>query len=114
MSDAIHDYILNQPETIQPVLEKVYDTIHGAIPGAQEIISWQMPTWRRRINLIHFAAMKKHLGLYPGPKAVEHFRAVLEERGYSYSKGTIRFPYDNVQLDLIGEIAAWAAENQND
>ena len=109
MQDVILDCISNQADAIQPVLRQVYDTIHRVIPDAEEVISWQMPTWRRKTNLIHFAAMKKHLGLYPGPDAVEHFSQVLKERGYSFSKGAIRFPYGDVPLDLIAEIAAYAA-----
>ena len=32
-----------------------------------------MPTYRKNHNLIHFAAFKKHIGLYPGAEAVEAF-----------------------------------------
>lgn len=30
-----------------------------------------MPTFWKRHNILHFAAVKKHIGLYPGPAAVE-------------------------------------------
>lgn len=30
-----------------------------------------MPTFWKRHNILHFAAAKKHIGLYPGPTAVE-------------------------------------------
>ena len=110
---TIDEYIASQDEAVQPKLREIRAILQAALPDAQECISWSMPTYRKGRNIIHFAASKKHLGLYPGPEAVEHFRAVLEERGYSYSKGTIRFPYDSVPLDLIAEIAAWAAENQS-
>ena len=43
-------------------------------------------------NLVHFACFRKHIGLYPGPEAVEEFREQL--RDYKTSKGTIHLPYD--------------------
>ena len=99
------EYILNQDSSIQPVLCQVRDVIRKALPDARARISWKMPTFWRERNLIHFAAQKKHLGLYPGPEAVEHFAPVLKELGFKYSKGAIQFPYDNVPMELISEIA---------
>ena len=56
--------------------------------------------------LVKFALM----GMYPGPEAVEHFAPVLKERGYKYSKGAIQFPYGNVPLELIREIAQYCGK----
>ena len=36
------------------------------------------------------AASRKHIGLYPGPEAVEEFKEEL--KGYSVDKGTVRIP----------------------
>ncbi len=109
MSSSVTDaYIASQAAEIQPVLKLVRDTIHEALPDCEEVISWQMPTWRKKTNIIHFAAMKNHLGLYPGPEAVEHFADELKKRGLSHSKGTIRFPYSSVDTELIREIALYA------
>jgi uncharacterized protein YdhG (YjbR/CyaY superfamily) len=43
--------------------------------------------WDKR-NIIHFAAFKKHIELYPGEKAIEHFADRLTE--YKTSKGAIQ------------------------
>ncbi len=107
MKNAVDEYIEAQREEIRPVLREVRNVIHEVLPEAQEVISWQMPAWRMKTNLIHFAAQKKHLGLYPGAEAVEHFSAKLKEQGYKYSKGTVQFPCDRVSLELIREIAAY-------
>lgn len=65
-----------------------------------------MPTYWKGRNLIHFAASKKHLGLYPGGEATEVFAEKL--RDFDVSKGTIRLPWiDPLPEDLIREIAAW-------
>ena len=81
--------------------------IADTILDAEEKISWGMPTWYRRRNLIHFAAQKRHIGLYPGPEAVDHFRSVLDRKGFKYSKGAIQIPYDKVELDLVEMIAEY-------
>lgn len=108
--DPIEEYICMQDASIRPILRLVRQTISEAIPDAEAKISWKMPTWRRRINLIHFAAQKQHLGVYPGPEAVAHFAPILDEQGWDYSKGTIRFPYDSIPLDLIRQIAEYCGK----
>lgn len=45
-------------------------------------------------NVIHYAAMKGHLGFYPAPSGVELAKAELTKKGIDFSKGCIRFPYD--------------------
>lgn len=102
----IADYIARQPAEVRPYLVRLHETIRRALPEATEKISWSMPTYWKKHNLIQFAAFKKHIGLYPGPAAVEAFAARLQE--YPTSKGTIQLPYDRpLPLDLIADIAVW-------
>ncbi len=109
---TIDDYIVAQPEEVQPLLNQVRDTLRDTLPYAEERISWSMPTFWRKRNIIHFAAFKKHIGLYPGDKAVEHFLERLTE--YKTSKGAIQFPYSKpLPLQLIAEIAKWSYDNGN-
>ena len=106
---TIEEYIARQPEEVRPHLSRINETIKKALPDAVEKISWSMPTYWKKRNLIHFAASKKHLGLYPGPAAVEFFAERLKE--YKTSKGTIQFPYEKpLPLELIAEIAAWCGK----
>lgn len=106
---TIDAYIAAQPEHVQPLLSQVRETIRAVLPDAQERISWRMPTFWEKHNIIHFAAFKNHLGIYPGDKAVEHFADRLKD--YRYSKGAIQFQYDEpIPYDLIAEIALWCYE----
>ena len=105
----IDEYIAAQDEAIQPRLQEVRSLIRSAIPDAEERISWSMPTYWKGKNLIHFAASKKHLGLYPGAEAIAHFADELKD--YDVSKGTIRFPYNaELPAELIQRIAHWCYE----
>lgn len=100
---------MQQPEQAQPFLRQINETIKSALPDAIGKISWSMPTYWKKRNLIHFAAFKKHIGLYPGPEAVEAFADKLKE--YKTSKGTIQFPFDKpLPLELIKEIARWCGK----
>ena len=54
--------------------------LRRALPDAEERISWSMPTLWQGHNLIHFAAAKHHIGLYPGDAAVRHFKDELDGR----------------------------------
>ena len=74
-----------------------------------------MPTWWSGHNIIHFAAQKKHIGLYPGPEAVAFFSEKLDAYMFKYSKGSIQIPYsDELPLPLISEIAAWCRDTYSD
>ena len=106
---TIDDYILSQDENIRPKLNEVREILRSAIPDAEERISWSMPTYWKGQNLIHFAASKKHIGIYPGGEATTIFADELT--GIDVSKGTIRLPYDKeLPADLIAKIAKWCRE----
>ena len=104
--DPIDEYIAAQDEALQPRLHSIRDTIRSAIPDAVEKISYQMPAYWKGRNIIHFAAFKNHIGLYPGGEAPIVFADRL--KGNKTSKGTIQFPLDKeLPLGLIAEIAIW-------
>lgn len=109
---TIDEYISIQAQDIQQILHKVRDTIHAAIPEAEERISWSMPTFWKKQNIIHFSAHKNHLGVYPGSEAIEHFSEQLVE--YKSSKGAVQFPYNKpIPYELIAEIAKWCYKTGN-
>ncbi len=104
--ETVDEYIASQEEAVKPYLNEVRAVLRAALPEAEERISWSMPTYRKGQNIIHFAASKKHLGLYPGGEATEVFAEKL--RDYDTSKGTIRLPYTKpLPKELIAEIAKW-------
>lgn len=103
---TIDAYISLQPLDYQPLLQKLRETIKKVVPEAVEKISYQMPTFYFKENIIHFALYSKHLGLYPGGEATTHFATRL--KGYKTSKGTIQFPLDQpLDFNLITDIVQW-------
>lgn len=104
--NSIDEYIAAQLEELQPLLQSIRETIRAAAPDAIEKISWQMPTFWQGENLIHFAAFKKHIGLYPGGEATTHFAERLA--GYKTSKGAIQLPLGKpIDYELIADIVRW-------
>lgn len=99
----IDEYIAGFPRDIQEILVKIRSTIRKAAPGAEEKISYQMPTFTLNGNLVHFAAFKEHIGFYPTPSGTEKFQKELSE--YKGGKGSIRFPLDEpIPFALIEKI----------
>ncbi len=106
---TIQEYIAEQDESIRPRLTILYDTIRAAIPEAEERISWSMPTFWKGRNVLHFAPAKKHIGLYPGPEAIEAFAERLKD--LKTSKGAVQLPNNTeLPLELIADIARWCLE----
>lgn len=108
---TIDEYIATFPDDIQKLLEVMRATIHAAAPDAIEKISYQMPTFYLKGNLVHFAAFKNHIGFYPAPRGIEAFAQELAR--YEGAKGSVRFPLDEpLPLDLVSRIVKFrAAEN---
>ena len=102
----IDEYIASFPKDIQAILEKLRTTIRKAAPEAKEIISYQIPTFALKGNLVHFAAFKKHIGFYPTPTGIEAFKKELS--AYERAKGSVKFPLDQpIPFDLISKIVTF-------
>ena len=100
---TIDEYIAACPKEVQGILEKVRATIRKAAPEAEETIDYQMPTFKLKGNLVHFAAHKKHIGFYPTPSGIEKFKDEISV--YEWAKGSVQFPLDKpIPYDLIGRI----------
>lgn len=109
--NTIDEYIAMFPEDIQTKLESLRATIRASAPEAEEKISYQMPTFYLKGNLVHFAALKNHIGFYPTSSGIAAFQDELS--GYEGTKGAVRFPMDQpLPMDLIGRIVKFrVAEN---
>jgi uncharacterized protein YdhG (YjbR/CyaY superfamily) len=108
---SIDEYIATFPEEIQKILKELRATIKVSAPDAEEKISYQMPTFTLKGNLVHFAAFKNHIGFYPTPSGIQAFKEELSI--YEGAKGSVQFPIDKpMPLKLISKIVKFrVAEN---
>ncbi len=106
---SIDEYIATFPESTQAILQAVRAVIKAAAPDAKEKISYQMPTFDLKGNLVHFAAFKNHIGFYPVPSGIEAFKEELSV--YENAKGSVQFPIDQpMPMDLITRIVKFRVE----
>ncbi|MGA3238456.1 MAG: DUF1801 domain-containing protein [Bryobacteraceae bacterium] len=109
--NSVDEYIAAQPESVQGALGRVRSAIRKAVPGAQEVISYKMPTYTLYGGrLLYFAVWKHHYSIYA---ATEQVVATFQEElaPYEVDKGTIRFPLSEpVPVKLIGRIAKFRAK----
>ena len=113
--ENIDAYIAGFPKDMQVILQKVRETIRRAAPGAEETISYNMPTFKLNGNyLIHFAGWKRHISLYPFPSGAEDF--LKEATGYKTSgKGTIQFPVNKpLPVNLITKIVKYRIKENSE
>lgn len=103
MNTEIDNYILGFPEEVQFVLNLLRKTIREAAPDATEKISYAMPTFYLKGNLVHFAAYKNHIGFYPAPSGLNAFKEEISL--FKNSKGAVQFPINQpLPLNLISKI----------
>jgi uncharacterized protein YdhG (YjbR/CyaY superfamily) len=101
---TIDEYTSTFPSDVRVILKRVRQTIRKAMPGAEETISYQIPTFKLSGRyVVYFAAWKHHISLYPIPKGDVAFRRVLSP--YVAGKGTVKFPLDKpIPFGLITRI----------
>ena len=98
MSQTIDEYIADQPEDVQLILEKIRSLIKDLVPDAEakinyDILAMSLIKGGKRDKQIMFAAFKKHIGFYPFPTTIEHFKGELD--GFKFAKGSVRFRSTN-------------------
>lgn len=111
----ISEYIAHAPKPTQAKLREMYTIIKKLVPQGQEGIRYGMPTIMiHGKNLVHFAAMKGHLGFYPAPSGVKFLEQELKKHSISYSKGCIRFLYEtSIPRSLVTRIIAFRVKEED-
>ncbi len=85
------DYLDALSDEKRAALQRLRRIVRAVVPGAEECISYGVPGFRLRARwLLSFGAASKHCAIYPGAYAVRVLKKEL--KGYSTSKGTVRFP----------------------
>lgn len=108
---TIDEYIATRDEEEQKVLRKIRETIHKAVPGAEEVISYQIPAIKYHGFIFYFSAFTKHYSLScPPPWTVfEEFSDELSSN--EISKSTIQFPKAKpFPYDLLARMSKFRAK----
>jgi uncharacterized protein YdhG (YjbR/CyaY superfamily) len=103
---TVDAYVESFPEETRVILSRVRSTILAEVPGAEEKIRYGMPAVMLGGRYaIHYAAWKRHLGLYPVPVLDDALETELAP--YRAAKDSVNFAYSApIPYDLIGRVAA--------
>ena len=105
----VDKYIEGFPEPVRKRLTSIRRLIRGLAPDAQEKIAYRIPTFFLNGNLVHYAAFKNHIGLFPTASGVEEFESELAR--YKHARGSIQFPMDEpLPMDLIARIVRFRVQ----
>src|ERR1051326_130053 len=103
LAEDIDSYISLAPKEIQPLLKQLRATIKQVAPSASESISYRMPHFNYKGQLLWFALMKNHIGLYLRPPIVQVHKKELAK--YTTTKSAIHFPLDQkLPIPLIKKL----------
>ncbi|MBP9700458.1 DUF1801 domain-containing protein [Candidatus Woesebacteria bacterium] len=108
-AETVEMYIQQYPEPVRGILKQVRATIQAAAPQAEEKLSYGIPTFTLKGNLVHFGGYAKHVGFYPGPEAIVAFKEELTP--YKTSKGAIQFSVEKpVPYELITKMTLYRVD----
>jgi uncharacterized protein YdhG (YjbR/CyaY superfamily) len=101
---TVDGYLSSLPDEVQPILAEIRLRARRAAPGADEVISYNIPTLKLAGKaVIYFAAWKTHIAIYPVPQADAELERELEP--YRAARSTLRFPLRQpIPFDLIERI----------
>ena len=106
MHPDIIAHIAQFPAHAQVQLKELHHFIDSKVPNLTQKMGYGIPTFQLNgKNFIHYGGHSKHIGLYPGSKAIAHFSREFEARGLKYSKGAVQFSLkETLPLDLVQDI----------
>jgi len=107
---SVDEYLATKPTALRRMLGRMRQIIRRALPGAEEVISYQIPAYRLNGRVvIYFAGWTEHVSIYP---VTTRLVVALGHRikPYVASKGTLRFPLSKPLPErLIARVAALRA-----
>ena len=105
----INSFISTFPSENKKLLQQVQETIQKAAPEAEEAISFGIPTFKLKGNLVHFSGYKNHIGFYPGALGIKTFEK--EIASYKSAKGSVQFPLSQpIPFDLSTKITLFRVQ----
>ena len=112
--ETMDDYIGNQPEDVQNVLQELRSIIKEAAPDATEVLNYKIPCFTlvpggKRDQQIMMAGYAKFVGFYPFPTTLATFSDQLKD--YKQGKGSVQFPLNQpLPKELIRKMVQFRKE----
>jgi uncharacterized protein YdhG (YjbR/CyaY superfamily) len=99
-ANSVDQYLQTLPASVRQTLEAVRKAVKSAAPDADEVISYRIPVYKYRGDLVAFMAARNHCSFitmsHPLVKALKQ-----ELKLYHTSGTTIHFPLDKPLPDAL-------------
>jgi uncharacterized protein YdhG (YjbR/CyaY superfamily) len=111
---SVDEYIKTFPGNVQKALRSVRNTIKQVIPDAEEVISYQIPTFKLYGKyIIYFAGWANHISVYPKPRS--DGALIKELYKFKGGKGTVQFAIDKpIPLSLVKKIVKYRVKENSE
>ena len=102
--ETVDEYLSSVPSDARRILEGIRKTVKLAIPDATEVISYQLPAFKKKRTFFYYGAFKDHIGIYPPVTAdADLAKALTPFRG---PKGNLKLPMDAaIEPEIIARVA---------
>jgi uncharacterized protein YdhG (YjbR/CyaY superfamily) len=88
--DSVDAYVGAQPPPVREILDQIRARVREAVPEVTEVISYDIPTFELDGKaLLHVAAWKHHIAVYPVPAGDAGLQRDIER--FRSGKGTLKF-----------------------
>jgi uncharacterized protein YdhG (YjbR/CyaY superfamily) len=103
---TVDEYLTGLPDEVAAIVERLRAMVHAAVADAGETISYGMPTFTLDgLPLVHLAAWKKHIALYPLPAMDDDL--AQDVAPFQGTKSTLRLPLGQpVPYELVERVVA--------
>lgn len=100
--ESVDDYFSKLNPHQREALEALRSLILTTVKDVEETISYGMPAYKYKGQLVYFGAFKNHYSFFPGG-VVEQYKDQLAD--YKISKGTLQIGYNqDAPLEVIEKI----------
>ena len=105
-------FVKRYPQGTQTLLRMLRLAIRKAVPQATERISYGMPAFFLKRNLVYFNGYRHHIGFYPGALAIVKFKKEISR--FKSAKGSVQFPLDKpLPLALVTRIVKFRVKQDS-
>ena len=101
---SVDEYLAGLPGDVRGRMQTLRNLVHRVVPGVEERIRYAMPTFALDgRSVVHLAAWKNHIALYPLPELPGDLAAEAERwRG---TKDAMQLPHDRpLPLELVEQV----------
>ena len=111
---TVDEYVDALPEDVRAVMAGLRRSIRAVVPDVVETIRYAMPTFvLDGLPLLHVAAWKRHVGLYPLPRMDEYLAREVEP--YRGAKDAMRLEYARpIPYELVERVVAAMVRQRHD